>query len=71
MRLKDFIPKDLSQRDYSLYEQAMIARKDCFQWKVMRTYASMVQNPILEDLLIQESNIMYFTMQYYNNDLTE
>ena len=68
MKLKEFDESVLSQRDHSLWEQAIIARKDCFQWEILRVYASMVQNTMLEDLLIQESNIMHSTMMYFDNE---
>ena len=71
MKLKNFKPEHLTQRDRSLYEQALIARKDPLQWRVVKVYASMVQDALLEDVLINESNIMHHTMNFYNNEHEE
>lgn len=71
MKLKDFDISILSDRDYVIYRKSMAIRKDCTQWSVMRTYASCVQNPLLEDLLINESNIMFHTLDHFNTEQTD
>ncbi len=70
-RLKDFIPRDLSDRDLEIYEQAMIIKTDPTQHLVLYGLASQVQSALLEDVLVNESRIMMHTDDYYTNELNE
>ncbi len=71
MRLKEYNPSSLDDRDYRVYEDAVRIGRDCMRWQEMRNLALAAQSPSLETILLQESNIMFHTSEYYDSNREE
>ena len=65
MRLTDYDPNGLSEYDRMAYREALEIRKDCNRWQHMQYLSTTVQNIELEYLLLEESDKMRHTLEFY------